>query len=132
MMRWMIVLVTLLLVVTACKSDNLPYKFVSDTKPVGVKATGAAVVTTSSVPSPSAPVPVASSQQAITWACKDSDFGDVVTAHGIISGKNPDGATFTYEDECFGGILLENNCADGKPESHKVRCERGCQNGFCI
>jgi len=126
-MRLIIVMLVLVAVVAACQKESLPYKFVSDTKPAGVR-TAAQIKTTDAVNKVNAQVTPA----AISWDCKDSDYGDNTEARGIVTGRNPDGTTFSYEDECFGGILLENNCIDGKPESNKVRCERGCQNGFCI
>lgn len=118
------IIIVFMFVLVACQKESLPYKFVSDTKPAGAR-TGQVAKTTDAVK------PVAQNAP-VSWDCKDSDYGDNTEAKGIVTGRNADGTTFSYEDECFGGILLENNCIDGKPESNKVRCERGCQNGFCI
>ena len=124
----MIVLLALVVLAAACQKETLPYKFVSDTKPAGIASVSkqTVAVQTAQTQASSNPAP------AITWDCKDTDYGDNIEAKGIVTGKNPDGTTFSFEDECFGGILLENNCVDDKPESRKERCERGCQNGFCI
>ncbi|MBI4016743.1 MAG: hypothetical protein HY363_03555 [Candidatus Aenigmarchaeota archaeon] len=129
-MKFTVVLLCVLVLMVGCAKQELPYKFVSDTKPVGA-GSSASLQKTAGVSQPNSPV--ASKQQAIiTWACKDSDYGDNTEAKGVVTGRNSDGTTFSYDDECFGNILVENNCANSTPESRKIRCERGCQNGFCI
>ncbi len=128
MKRTVLVILVLVVIFVACKKESLPYKFVSDTKPAGIKQVPRPVTSPAQTVSPTSAV----SKPDISWDCKDSDYGDNLDAKGVVTGRRSDGTTFSFEDECFGGILLENNCVDGKPESTKVRCERGCQNGFCV
>ncbi len=116
----------------ACQDSKIPYQSVLDTKPLRI--TGA--VAGHPAPSQTAPATTeASVQQEETLpqpSCQDSDYGDNPTAQGTVSGTLTTGEAFSHTDDCFGNLLVENNCEENKPVNKKVRCERGCANGFCI
>ena len=122
-----------ILFLSACQNSKIPYQSVLDTKPLRI--TGAVTgssATLQHAPLSSVPASVQSQEQSLQPSCHDSDYGDNPTAQGTVSGTLATGETFSHADDCFGNLLVENNCEENLPVNKKVRCDRGCINGFCV
>ena len=139
MNRTIFITIILVIFLIACKGQDIPYKSALDTKPLG--PTGAI---TKQVQSEKIQAPVQTqtstvsesnqenTQEPLKQNCKDTDYGDNPDARGVVKGTYADGTSFSFEDACFGNFVVENNCEGDKPTNKKVRCARGCTNGFCI
>ena len=121
------------LFLAACQNSKIPYQSVLDTKPLRI--TGAVAghsLPPQPAPSSDVPLPAQQEEQPLQPSCQDSDYGDNPTAQGTVSGILTTGNAFSHTDDCFGNLLVENNCEENQPVNKKVRCERGCTNGFCV
>jgi len=139
-MRKIIVIIAIFMIilVTACSKD-MPYKSLSDTKlstPTG-NVVGVQKVPVKKVVEQKEIVEEVVKEETVVPeskgpSCKDSDYGKFTTGAGKVKGLLDDGSEYEESDKCVGDVLYEYYCDGDKAAVFTERCNRGCQNGFCV